>query len=68
MSGGIPMLLDLREVAACCHVSPHTVRKWVKLGKLRPTRLCRRLLFDPGELKRFVIAASAPEGVEHTRS
>jgi len=62
------MLLDLRQVADCCRVSPHTVRKWVKLGKLRPVRLCRRLLFDPRELNRFVVAASAPVAVEHTHA
>jgi len=50
MSDGIPVLLDLRQVAECCHVSPHTVRKWVRQGKLRPLRLCRRLLFHPDEI------------------
>lgn len=53
--GGVPMLLDLRQVAECCHVSPHTVRKWVRLGRLKPLRICRRLLFHPDELVRFLV-------------
>ena len=57
MSGGIPRLLALYEVAQCCHVSPHTVRKWVREGKLRPVRLCRRLLFHPDEVERLLAEA-----------
>ncbi len=53
MSNDVPTLLDLAEVAKHCHVSPHTVRKWVREGKLRPVRLCRRLLFHPDEVARF---------------
>jgi excisionase family DNA binding protein len=57
MSGIVPTLLALREVADCCRVSPHTVRKWVREGKLHPVRLCRRLLFEPEELSRFLTSA-----------
>ena len=57
MTVTLPRLLALYEVAECLHVSPHTVRKWVREGKLRPTRLCRRLLFHPDELARFVESA-----------
>lgn len=58
MSDAIPKLLALREVAECCRVSPHTVRKWVREGKLRPVRVCRRLLFHPDEIARFLAEAS----------
>jgi len=51
------MLLDLRQVAQCCHVSPHTVRKWVRQGRLKPVRICRRLLFHPDEVTRFLAEA-----------
>lgn len=57
MTGGIPTLLTLLELAERCRVSPHTVRKWVREGKLKPTRICRRLLFDPAEVARFVAGA-----------
>jgi hypothetical protein len=54
MSDNSPQLLDFQTVAAQCSVSPFTVRKWVKEGKLRPIRICRRLLFHPIELARFI--------------
>jgi excisionase family DNA binding protein len=49
-------LLTLLEVAAACRVSPHTVRSWVKSGKLKAVKISRRLLFHPDEVKRFVEA------------
>jgi excisionase family DNA binding protein len=54
----LPRLLPLVEVAECCRVSPHTVRKWVREGKLRPVRLCRRLLFHPDDVARLLSEAS----------
>ncbi len=50
-------LLTLREVADLCRVSPHTVRKWTRTGRLRPTHLCRRLLFAPEEVARLLSEA-----------
>ena len=47
-------LHTLKETAGAFRVSPHTVRAWVRQGKLRPTRICRRLLFTTEELRRFV--------------
>lgn len=58
MTGTIPKLLALHEVADSFRVSPHTVRKWVREGKLRPVRICRRLLFHPDELSRFLAEGS----------
>jgi len=54
MSNGVPQLLTLVAVAKALCVSPHTVRSWVKDGRLRPMRLCRRLLFHPDEVARFL--------------
>jgi len=53
----IPQLLTLLAVAKALCVSPHTVRAWVRQGKLKPVRLCRRLLFHPDEVSRFLAAA-----------
>ena len=53
----IPRLLTLAAVAAALAVSPHTVRMWVRRGKLRPMRLCRRLLFDPADVQRLLDSA-----------
>jgi hypothetical protein len=54
MTDSVIHLLDLGSVAAACNVSPHTVRKWVRLGRLKSVRICRRLLFHPDELARFI--------------
>jgi hypothetical protein len=32
-------------------------RKWTRSGRLRPTRLCRRLLFCPDEVARLIAEA-----------
>jgi excisionase family DNA binding protein len=53
----VPQLLTLLAVAKALCVSPHTVRAWVKKGRLRPMRICRRLLFDPDDVARFLTAA-----------
>jgi predicted site-specific integrase-resolvase len=58
MPDSITQLLTLLAVANAFCVSPHTVRSWVKKGKLRPVRLCRRLLFHPDEVARFLAEAS----------
>jgi excisionase family DNA binding protein len=57
MAEQIPQLLTLLELAERLRVSPHTVRSWVRKGKLRPVRLCRRLLFQPDEVARFLAEA-----------
>jgi len=57
MADSVPQLLTLFMVAKALCVSPHTVRSWVKKGRLRPVRLCRRLLFDPGDVAKLVARA-----------
>lgn len=47
-------LLSLETVAQSLGVSPHSVRKFVREGRLSPTRVCRRLLFDPQDVEEFV--------------
>lgn len=47
-------LLTLLEVADMLRVSPHTIRAWVRKGRLQPVRLCRRLLFSPADIERLV--------------
>jgi len=57
MPDSVPQLLTLLAVANALSVSPHTVRAWVRKGRLRPTRICRRLLFAPQEVARFLADA-----------
>lgn len=61
-----PRLLTLAEFADALRLSPHTIRKWVKDGKIQPIRICRRLLFHPAEVER-VIAESHQESPEDLR-
>jgi hypothetical protein len=56
-----PKLHTLPEVAAAWGLSPHTIRAMVRAKQLAPTRICRRLLFDPEELKRFLRDRQAPK-------
>jgi len=49
-----PRLITLLTVAEMLQLSPHTIRSFVRKGKLRPVRICRRLLFDPAEVQRFL--------------
>ena len=51
-------LLTLLEVADMLRVSSHTVRAWVRKGRLQPVRICRRLLFSADAVARFVAAAN----------
>jgi DNA-binding transcriptional MerR regulator len=57
MPNTLPQLLTLLAVAKALCVSPHTVRSWVKQGKLKPVRLCRRLLFHPDDIARLLAGA-----------
>lgn len=47
-------LLSLETVAQSLGVSKHTIRAFVRRGRLRPTKVCRRLLFDPADVEAFV--------------
>lgn len=57
MPESVPQLLTLLAVAKALCVSPHTVRAWVRLGRLKPVRLCRRLLFHPDDIARLLAEA-----------
>jgi excisionase family DNA binding protein len=57
MADTVPKLLTLTAVSEALAVSPHTVRMWVRKNRLRPVRICRRLLFSPDEVTRFLAEA-----------
>jgi len=54
-------LMNLQEVATVLHVSPHTIRMWARTGRIHPTRICRRLLFQPAEVQRLISSATTRE-------
>jgi excisionase family DNA binding protein len=53
-TSGVPQLLTLLDVSARLRVSPHTIRAWIRRGKLVPVRICRRILVSPEEVLRFL--------------
>jgi hypothetical protein len=66
MADDIPYLVTLYALSKALAVSPHTVRSWVRKKKLHPVRICRRLLFHPDEINRFLAEAmkAIPSDVE----
>ena len=58
----VTRLTDLKELASLWRVSPHTIRAWVRQGRLTPTKICRRLLFHPDECARFLAAENHGKG------
>jgi excisionase family DNA binding protein len=54
-----PRLVTRLEAAEWLRVSPHTVTAMVRDGRLRPTRVCRRLLFEEAEIARLVREAQS---------
>lgn len=58
MMAEIPLLLTLAETASALRLSPHTIRAFVKRGKLTPVRICRRLLFARADVERLVFLSS----------
>lgn len=47
-------LLDVETAARLLAISPYTVRMYLRIGKLCPVRIGRRVLPEESELKRFV--------------
>ena len=54
-------LLTLAEVADALRLSPHTIRAFVRKGKLCPVKLCRRLLFRPADVEKLIAASCSTE-------
>jgi excisionase family DNA binding protein len=54
-------LLTLTEVADALRLSPHTIRSFVRRGKLFPVRICRRLLFRPADVEKLISASCSAE-------
>jgi DNA-binding CsgD family transcriptional regulator len=53
-------LLTLAETAETLRLSPHTVRAFVRKGRLFPVRICRRLLFRAIDVERLIAASCSP--------
>lgn len=54
-------LLTLAEVADALRLSPHTIRSFVRKGRLSPVRICRRLLFRAIDVEMLIAASCSTE-------
>ncbi len=64
-------LLTLMEVADMLRVTPHTVRRMGPQDRLRPVRICRRLLFAPdavGAVRRSLRKSAGAKFITAQRS
>ena len=55
-----PLAVDLKQAAALVSVSVHTLRRYVRQGKLRGTRIGRRVVIPLAELRRIVEITAKP--------
>jgi excisionase family DNA binding protein len=61
-------LKNIDEAAGLLGISPWTVRAWIRIGKLRPVRLGRRVLLSESELERLVAESQEPVNTQPTTS
>jgi excisionase family DNA binding protein len=54
------ILYNVTEAARVLSLSPWTLRRWIKEGKLESVRLGRRVLITVDELSRLVDAGRSP--------
>ena len=52
----IQPLLDVNGSAQALHVSPYTIRSWIRKGTLRATKLGRLVRIEQSELERAISA------------
>jgi len=66
MDSGVQIqhLLDVKEAAKTCNVSPYTVRSWIRKGILQATKLGRLVRIEQSEIQRL-IAAGRGRNEEH---
>jgi excisionase family DNA binding protein len=53
-------LYDVKSAGQVLHVSPWTIRGYIRDGKLRAVRLGRLVRLEEQELERFVAQSQAP--------
>jgi excisionase family DNA binding protein len=62
MAGTTVRLMTLMEVADALRLSPHTVRAFVRKGRLHPVRICRRLLFTHRDVEQLLVGGVQERG------
>ncbi len=51
---GLTRWIDSAEVCTRLNVCPHTLRRWVKMDRLHPAHLGKRIYYDPDEVEAFL--------------
>jgi excisionase family DNA binding protein len=51
---GKKLALSITNAAHILSLSPWTLRRWIRLGRLKAVRLGRRVLVEPEELERLI--------------
>jgi len=54
-------LLTVKEISKILRLSPHTLRKWIQLGKVPIVRMGGKTLFNYEDISAFVSKHSVPE-------
>jgi excisionase family DNA binding protein len=58
----MPPLLDVTQTAARLHISPRTVRRWTRAGRLPSVKLGRKVLIPEKDLAAVIDAATRQAG------
>ena len=61
-----PLAVDVREAARLISVSPFSVRRYIKCGLLKATRIGRRVLVPVAECERIVREGISAESDENS--
>ncbi|MEN6535756.1 MAG: helix-turn-helix domain-containing protein [Bryobacteraceae bacterium] len=56
------LCIGIKDAAALLGLSPWTIRRFIRLGKLASVRIGRRVLVEPAELEKLVEAGRAEAG------
>ena len=50
----IEQLQNIESAAKALSLNPWTIRAYIRQGKIRPVRIGRRVLIEPGEIRRII--------------
>jgi excisionase family DNA binding protein len=63
----LPDVGIVEDIAAACHVSPSTIRDWIRTGRLPARKFGRRWLISRAELLRFLASPGVSPRLEVLR-
>ena len=60
-------LVPINKAAQLLGISPWTVIKFLRAGRIKPVRIGRRVLIEPSEIRRIVEQGRSPDPMEPTK-